>query len=682
MFQLRSLIVKSRAPFVANLRVLPISTDIYFRATITRSRSSTAYKKQTPSNKKWKPSEFHIPNKFSTKDENAKYSYEAVSDFRDKLLYSLKDNEMYERAKFLSVPHSLYFSELQNFIKLASQDKIDSISIDTIRDSLTRGGEAEASLLTMPAYLHYLAKEFPDRMTKFLTTKSFVSTENVHLVYLNARAMRRKIIMHVGPTNSGKTYSALKRLEESFNGIYCSPLRLLAHEIYNKMLSIGRPCRLITGEDRREPDEHENLDEIPRDSKNNKINTILSCTIEMVNCSSLFEVGVIDEIQMIQDSQRGWAWTNALLGIRAKELHLCGEETAIPIVQKLLSLTGDSIEIRRYDRLNELTVEETGLDGDWSKVKEGDCVVTFSRKNIFKVAKEIELASGMKCALIYGQLPPENRIIQANLFNDPNSEYKVLVASDAIGMGINLKIKRIIFESVYKFDGRLERRLTLSQIKQISGRAGRYGISKVLGLVTTFNNSHLDTVKEALDMKAGAIQRAGIFPSGRQIYKLAHAFPNASFSQIVYSIIDTYSPSDLYFLSNTSHLIQLSKHLDQFKLPKSSYYTMMCAPINHRNDFVLKMAGYFANSINNSTPLDICEIIEVPKGSIRTFETLLLVESMHRSLILFIWLHYYYPSIFWNLEGALELKLSLENFIQSGMANHKSLKAIEKKRFM
>lgn len=103
----------------------------------------------------------------------------------------------------------------------------------------------------------------------------------------------------------------------------------------------------------------------------------------------------------------------------------------------------------------------------------GDCVVAFSRNDIFAIKREIESSTKYKCCIIYGSLPPSTRAEQAKLFNDPDSGYDILVASDAIGMGLNLSIKRIIFNSIYKNDGTTIVRLDHSAIKQISGRAGR-----------------------------------------------------------------------------------------------------------------------------------------------------------------------------------------------------------------
>jgi ATP-dependent RNA helicase SUPV3L1/SUV3 len=242
-----------------------------------------------------------------------------------------------------------------------------------------------------------------------------------------ARQSRRKIILHVGPTNSGKTYSALLALSKSRQGCYAGPLRLLAHEVFtrfNKGL-IGqeppRVCNLITGEEQKILDPEAGL---------------TSCTVEMFPMNRKLDVGVIDEIQMLGDSQRGSAWTQTLVGSLCRELHLCGEESVVDLVSTICKELGDELIIKRYKRLSPLSVSRESLKGDLKKIKKGDCLVTFSRSNIFMFKRQIEAKTGLRVAVAYGGLPPEVREEQARAFN--NGEYDVLVASDAVGMGLNL----------------------------------------------------------------------------------------------------------------------------------------------------------------------------------------------------------------------------------------------------
>lgn len=145
-----------------------------------------------------------------------------------------------------------------------------------------------------------------------------------------------------GPTNSGKTYQALQRLQQADpelgGGLYCGPLRLLALEVYESLNRNGIYCDLRTGQE---------LREVP-------MATHVSSTLEMVNLNKEYDVVVIDEIQMITDAQRGYAWTKTVLGIQANEIHVCGGLEAFEIVQTLMEQTQDDFELCKYERMSNL----------------------------------------------------------------------------------------------------------------------------------------------------------------------------------------------------------------------------------------------------------------------------------------------------------------------------------------
>lgn len=284
-----------------------------------------------------------------------------------------------------------------------------------------------------------------DRMTALFRAADLSKPHTQH-AYTRS-SPRRKIVMHVGPTNSGKTHHALRALASAKRGLYAGPLRLLAHEIWER-LNMGkivplevqdpkeslrvskdgdpkyaRVCNMLTGEEQKIVDSDASL---------------VSCTIEMVPFARCYDVAVVDEIQMITSSDRGGAWTNAVLGILADEVHLCGEETAVPLIENMLRDTGDELVVHRYKRLTPLEVTKTPLGQDFKALERGDCIVTFSQNQLWDLKQQIENSTGFRCAVVYGRLPPETRNDQALLFNDPNSGYDILIGSDAIGMGLNL----------------------------------------------------------------------------------------------------------------------------------------------------------------------------------------------------------------------------------------------------
>uniref|UniRef100_A0A2P2KLE7 RNA helicase n=1 Tax=Rhizophora mucronata TaxID=61149 RepID=A0A2P2KLE7_RHIMU len=216
-----------------------------------------------------------------------------------------------------------------------------------------------------------------------------------HTWYPIARRKNRKVILHVGPTNSGKTYQALKRLELSASGIYCGPLRLLAWEVAKRLNKAKVPCDLITGQEREEV--------VGAKHK--------SVTVEMADVTSNYSCAVVDEIQMVGCRSRGFSFTRALLGISADELHLCGDPAAVRLIQEILEVTGDNIEVQYYERLSPLVPVQKPL-GSFHNIEQGDCIVTFSRRGIYKLKRGIENAGKHLCSVVYGSLPPETRTRQ------------------------------------------------------------------------------------------------------------------------------------------------------------------------------------------------------------------------------------------------------------------------------
>lgn len=216
-----------------------------------------------------------------------------------------------------------------------------------------------------------------------------------HAWYPVARRKNRKIFLHVGPTNSGKTYHALKQLESSPSGVYCGPLRLLAWEVAKRLNKANVPCDLITGQEREEVN----------GAKHKAV------TVEMADVTSNYSCAVVDEIQMLGCMTRGFSFTRALLGISADELHLCGDPAAVPLIQEILKPTGDDIHVQYYERLSPLVPSQKPL-GSFKNIQTGDCIVTFSRREIYKLKGQIERGRKHLCSVVYGSLPPETRTRQ------------------------------------------------------------------------------------------------------------------------------------------------------------------------------------------------------------------------------------------------------------------------------
>ncbi|MBQ8094931.1 MAG: hypothetical protein IJ242_15365 [Clostridia bacterium] len=275
-------------------------------------------------------------------------------------------------------------------------------------------------------------------------------------LYPAARAMQRNFTLHIGPTNSGKTYDAINALMQSQNGIYLAPLRLLAYEQYEKINRAGIPCSLLTGEEQ----------ELVGYAK------IQSSTIEMADLDKFYDIAVIDEAQMIADPDRGGAWTSCILGLCAKEIHVCASKNAEMLLTRIIEDCGDSVTVVRHKRQTPLLFESRPFHFP-EDARSGDALIVFSKRDVHAVSAELQ-KQGKKCSIIYGALPYDVRHRQAELF--ASGENDIVVATDAIGMGMNLPIQRVVFLDNTKFDGFERRNLNSSEIKQIGGRAGRFGV--------------------------------------------------------------------------------------------------------------------------------------------------------------------------------------------------------------
>jgi ATP-dependent RNA helicase SUPV3L1/SUV3 len=298
--------------------------------------------------------------------------------------------------------------------------------------------------------------------------------------YPKARAMKRKLTLVVGPTNSGKTHRALERLKAAQSGVYLGPLRLLALEVRDRLLDMEIPTSLVTGE----------LIEEIEGAK------FISATVEMVNFDDEIEVAVIDEVQMVGDEERGSAWLQAILGAPAREVWMLGAPEAKEAVLALAEWMGEPVEIIELERLTPYEVLQTHTKlGD---LPPGSAVVAFSRGQVIDIAGELRDRFRRSPALVYGALSPEVRREQARQFRE--GEADILVCTDAVGLGLNLPIAAMFFSTSTKYNGKEEIPVPKDLVWQIAGRAGRYGMGEH-GQVGALSADTLSFVKRSLSKR-------------------------------------------------------------------------------------------------------------------------------------------------------------------------------------
>ena len=262
---------------------------------------------------------------------------------------------------------------------------------------------------------------------------------------------KNKITAVLGPTNTGKTHLAIETMLSFDSGMIGFPLRLLAREVYDKVIKqtgIDKVA-LITGEEKI----------IPTNAK------YFLCTVESMPIDKQLDFVGVDEIQMCSDHERGHIFTDRLLNIRGNKLTMfMGSNT----IRNIISNLSDDVEFINRNRLSKLTYSG---HKKISRIDRKTAIIAFSAEEVYAIAELIRRQKG-GAAIVMGSLSPKTRNAQVELYQSGDVDF--LVATDAIGMGINMDIDNIYFSNLKKFDGRKLRKLNLSEIGQIAGRAGRY----------------------------------------------------------------------------------------------------------------------------------------------------------------------------------------------------------------
>ena len=417
--------------------------------------------------------------------------------------------------------------------------------------------------------------------------------------FAEVREMSRHFILHIGPTNSGKTYQALERLKQAENGTYLGPLRLLALEVYEQMNSAGVPCTMRTGQ---ECIEEEN-------------SRVMASTIEMADFDENYDIAVIDEAQLVADTDRGHSWTKAILGLRATEIHICMSPAAEQAVCHLIELCQDTFEIRRYERKTELICEEQPFHFP-EDVQEGDALIAFSKKSVLDVAGRLEEA-GIASSVIYGSLPPEIRRRQTRMFN--KGKTKVAVATDAIGMGLNLPVRRIVFMQTEKFDGVSRRPLKVPEVKQIAGRAGRFGLYEK-GYVNALGETELEFIRSLYDAPEEPLTQVNLgFP---QVLLDIDA-PLDELMRVWYSV----TPSEPFVKENIEEALflyaQAKRYKDQIDGFENKHlvYKMITCPIDIKDRRVVWLWLDYCRTYTADVCLEKPAFYRDRKGGIAQYET-------------------------------------------------------------
>jgi ATP-dependent RNA helicase SUPV3L1/SUV3 len=556
----------------------------------------------------------------------------------------IKDAKKHQEDDFLFVLQDLV-KECQDYAALLHlsdeelHSKIYPILLDKLGASLNI--TPKIARKTVRAFVRDTHDEIIKKQRQALLARTIRDFKNLFPI---AREMRRKLTLHIGPTNSGKTYTAMKKLEDADTGYYLAPLRLLALEGYEGLKEHGVEASLITGEEQ----------------LLNEDATHISSTIEMLSFDVDVDVCVIDEVQMLDDRDRGWAWANAIIGAPAKEVIMTGSSNSKNAVIALAEYLGEELEIVEFERKNPLTLLEHPTHP--KDVEEATAIIAFSRKDVLRLKQEF--SRFFSVSVVYGNLSPEVRREEARRFRE--KETQILIATDAIAMGMNLPIKTILFSKAEKFDGVTQRNLVASEVLQISGRAGRYGLNEE-GFVGALNKEALNIVKKNFFKEPKEITIPfNVMANLEHIKLVSSILEENSLSEILKFFVDNMEFNGPFRASNLDDMLEAALIVDAYDLDIDMKYHLACAPLTLKSPYIVASFESYILALEKKLP-----VIYTPPALngayAATTDELLRAEDMVKEISLYLWLSYRFKDYFLDANKARQTRGVLNRYIEESL---------------
>ncbi len=492
---------------------------------------------------------------------------------------------------------------------------------------------------TTRIFIYNIQEELMKKQRKELLVRTIRDFKNLFPL---AREMRRKLTLHIGPTNSGKTYQAMQKLQKADTGYYLAPLRLLALEGYETLKSQGVDSSLITGEEQIIDDEA----------------THISSTIEMLNFEVDVDVCVIDEVQMIDDRDRGWAWANAIIGAPAQEIIMTGSANVKEAIIALAEYLGEKLEIIEFERKNPLTLLETPTTK--GKIEAGSAIIAFSRRDVLRLKQE--LSTHFSVSVVYGNLSPEVRREEARRFRE--GETQLLVATDAIAMGMNLPIKTILFSKAEKFDGITNRKLMPSEVHQISGRAGRFGLEEE-GYVGAMSHDVLKIIHKQFYKNDHSIQIPfKVMANLEHIQLVGNILEEQSLYEILKFFVKNMEFNGPFHASSLDDMLEASLIVDKYELDIATKYHLSCAPLTLKSPYIIHAFEKYLHALQAKEAVHYTPPILMGSFA-RTTDDLLHAEDMVKEISLYLWLSYRFGEYFVDEKKARQSRGVLNKYIEN-----------------
>lgn len=452
-----------------------------------------------------------------------------------------------------------------------------------------------------------------------------------------ARRIKRRFIAVLGPTNSGKTHMAIEALAKAPSGVYLAPLRLLALENYERLQGMqarGKPLAvsLVTGEERRL---------VPGA-------THVASTVEMLDTRTEVDVAVIDEIQMLADRDRGAAWTAAVCGAPAHTVYLVGAPEARRAIEALAARLECELEVHILKRKGPLSMEPTAVR-KLGNLRRGDAVICFSRREVL-MWRDMVTELGLSVATVYGNLSPEVRRAQAQRFREGAAD--VVVGTDAIAMGLNMPIARIVMTTTVKYNGYEEEEIPAALARQIAGRAGRYGVHEE-GLVAGYDNETHNVMRSLLKEKPVPIKTNGfaVAPTLEHLHRISSVTLEQSLAKLLKRFVHNIDVPDGFFYPRiTEEQFERAAWLDTLDLSVAEKFALSLVPISSKVPSLQRAWEHWATALAAKKVTEL-KAVQVPLHYMSLQE----VEDACRLYSAYAWLAYRQPEHFPDTELAQQL---------------------------
>jgi ATP-dependent RNA helicase SUPV3L1/SUV3 len=552
-------------------------------------------------------------------------------------------------------------AELQQAIQSSAEEQLQKLATE-LEDILSVPGfpkdELQESIwhaLRKPNRLDIIIAKLRDkkhrlaqRVKEASALQSLLSKQDFQSYAENfplARSLKRRLTLYVGPTNSGKTYHALNLLAEAESGAYLAPLRLLALEGQEELEKRGRPTSFLTGEE--------------RDIKEGS--AFVSSTIEMFDLNRTVDVAVVDEVQLLSDNDRGWAWSAAVIGAPARHVVMTGSPDVVPLIEAIAKYLQEPLTVHTLERFTPLHTKKNPDRLD--SLCPGTAVICFSRRDCLGLKQMLEGKHNV--SVIYGNLSPQVRREEARRFRSGESE--VVVATDAIALGLNLPIQEVIFYTLNKWNGQRDITLSHREIRQIAGRAGRYG-KATEGFAGALSRKDLKQIQMAFsDEITSPAMRVQVRPNLFHINALRQHLGVQKLAPLLEIFQRRMRFDDpLLVTANLFDMMTIASVTDEFPLSLEDKFTFSCAPFDAKNENMLRALRKWLKLFSEEKEIRLENAVPIhwTTTTAEDQDDLYRAEQEVKLLTAYAWLAYRYESKFTDLEACEVQRRLLNDFIE------------------